>query len=81
MSRHTGFRCLETWVSYVLNQHTASSTSSQLPLEQQPHRREAVRLLRSWAGVPSSGAARPVSARLARWADRSMDSVLGTARS
>jgi hypothetical protein len=23
MSRHTGFRCLETSVSYVLNQHTA----------------------------------------------------------
>ena len=31
MSRHTGFQCLETRVSYVLNQHTASSTTTNQP--------------------------------------------------
>ena len=30
MSRHTGFQCLETRVSYVLNQHTTGPTKPQV---------------------------------------------------
>src|SRR4029078_11609226 len=46
MTRHTGFRCLETWVSYVLNQDMTGGSTQGL------HGTLLVRIFRYVAGSP-----------------------------